>query len=135
MVAETVVSRHGRLDSRQASAVVDLYLRCLWQPAFASAASAKGSQSSVALGIVSASAAVEGTVRRRGFRREYRAALASVAWEFSAPSPDRYPVGRSELEPEVMVALPRFQGLELAGAVDVIEHHGGVGGEALGECG
>ena len=53
----------------------------------------------------------------------------------SAPPPDRCPLGRSALEPEVVVALPRFQGPQLAGAVDVIEHHRSVGGEALGERG
>ena len=53
----------------------------------------------------------------------------------SVSAPDRYPVGRSELEAEGAIACPGLKDHALAAAVDVIEHDGGVGSEARGERG
>ncbi|MGO9905293.1 MAG: hypothetical protein ACLPY3_06165 [Solirubrobacteraceae bacterium] len=57
-------------------------------------------------------AAIEGTAERHAFRPDYHAASASAAGSHarSAPPPDRYPLSRSELEDELIVAFPGLQG-------------------------
>ena len=57
--------------------------------------------------------------------------LGSGGWWRSLS--ERDPLGRSEIEAEVGVVFPGVQDLALAGAVDVVEDHDGVSGEALGE--
>ena len=63
-------------------------------------------------GDVSVFAAIEGTAERHAFRLDYHAASASAAGRHarSAPPPDRYPLSRSELEDELIVAFPGLQG-------------------------